>query len=69
MKCPSCGKAEVIQEISLSGIVFNRKKKIVFYCPMCPFNSKKDFQLNEDEYQLELEKKKRVNKKLITVNS
>ena len=57
MKCPKCEQGEVLMNISLSGI-FKKKKVITFYCPVCSFINKHEFELSVDDYELELNKKK-----------
>lgn len=41
LRCLSCN-SEIMKEILFSGIIFNRKKTIIYYCPLCE-NTKKEF--------------------------
>lgn len=54
IKCPKCKIEDIKQEVNLKGYIFNRRKVITFYCPLCDWQNIKIFKLNEEEYQLEL---------------
>jgi len=72
MICPKCGKAEIKEQISISGI-FTKKKMIIFYCPACKFENKKEFKISKED--MEIEKMERLNKpheiihKILTMNN
>ena len=51
MLCPKCSKGEIKEIIVFEGILFNRKKKIINYCPLCDFKNEHIFRINEDTYQ------------------
>ena len=53
--CPKCKKGYLVKEILYEGVILNRKKIIVFYCPFCDFKNKHILKLNEQQYQKELE--------------
>ncbi len=40
MLCPKCGKGELKENISFSGMFLNVKKIIITYCPLCDFKNK-----------------------------
>lgn len=63
--CPKCGKAEIKEHSSVSG-VFTRKKTITFYCPLCKFENKKEFKMSKDD--LEMEKLNLSNKPKETIH-
>ncbi len=53
LRCPKC-KAEIEVDVSHKGIIFNRKKILTYYCPLCDFENKKEFKLNETQYKKEV---------------
>jgi hypothetical protein len=63
--CPKCGKSEIKEHSSVSG-VFTRKKTITFYCPLCKFENKKEFKMSKDD--LEMEKLNLSNKPKETIH-
>ena len=51
-RCPKCNC--IIEKYEwIEGIIFNRKKIISFYCPLCDFKNDKKFKINEKQYQKE----------------
>lgn len=53
--CPECKKGYLVKETLYKGIILNRKKILIFYCPLCNFENKKVFKLNEQQYQEEIQ--------------
>ena len=58
--CPACNGAGIRKEVSLRGTIFKRKKVITFYCPLCHFENKKEFELSRDDYEAEILKKRKI---------
>jgi RNase P subunit RPR2 len=52
--CPKCKKAMLHKEEIYEGVILNRKKRVVFYCPICEFKNTLIFKLNEQQYQKEM---------------
>lgn len=55
-QCPICKKGYLVKETFFNGIIFNRIKTVIFYCPYCDFRNTHIFRLNENQYQREQEK-------------
>lgn len=53
LRCLVCN-SEVMSETLFSGMLFNRKKTIIYYCPLCDFEKKKEFKLNNKQYKKEV---------------
>jgi C4-type Zn-finger protein len=66
MKCPKCNNEELKEQVSIFGLFF-KKKKIVFYCPLCEFRNEQVFILSKEDVEVEntirlnLEKKTTIN--------
>ena len=58
IKCPKCNKTELREEVNLVGVIFARKKRLIFYCPLCDYKNVRTFDLKEEEYQAEMDKKR-----------
>jgi ssDNA-binding Zn-finger/Zn-ribbon topoisomerase 1 len=52
--CPKCKKGYLVKETLFNGIIFNRQKIEIFFCPQCDFKNKIVFKLNEQQYQEEI---------------
>lgn len=48
--CPKCKKAELRKEELYAGALLKRKKKVIFFCPLCNFENVKEFNINEQQY-------------------
>lgn len=57
--CPKCRKAYLRINISLGGIIFNRKKTIIHFCPICTFRSKNIFSMSNQQYDFEIESREK----------
>jgi len=53
LRCLVCN-SEIMKETLFSGTLFNRKKTIIYYCPLCGFEKKKEFKLNNKQYKKEV---------------
>jgi hypothetical protein len=53
--CPECKKGYLVKEVLFEGILFNRKKVIIFMCPFCSFTNKRILKLNERSFEKEIE--------------
>jgi hypothetical protein len=53
--CPRCRKGYLVKEIFYEGVIFNRRKVIVFYCPYCSFKNKHILKINEMQFQKEID--------------
>lgn len=53
--CPECKKGYLVKETLYEGIILNRKKIVIFMCPLCKFTNKRVFKLNEQQYQEEIQ--------------
>lgn len=58
MLCPKCKQGIIMCDTSLTGVIFNRKRIHTYFCPLCDFENSKEIRINENEYQVELLKKK-----------
>jgi RNase P subunit RPR2 len=65
MICPKC-KAELKEQISIRGILFWKKKEVIFYCPSCSFENKRQFKLSYKD--VDFETKDRLNKPTEKIN-
>lgn len=52
MICPKC-KAELKEQISIRGILFWKKKEVIFYCASCSFENKRSFKLSRKDIKFE----------------
>jgi sarcosine oxidase delta subunit len=59
--CPKCHKAQVREQTSIGGW-FNKKKKIVFYCPLCEWSKKKEFKITTEDLELEMKERENQSK-------
>jgi hypothetical protein len=62
MKCQKCKQGELMIQELFEGLIFNRVKKIIIFCPLCDFENIKKFKLNEDTYQNSKDKVSAVRK-------
>ncbi len=49
LRCPKCN-SEIKKEVSFFGGIFNKKKKVIYYCPLCEFESEKIFKITNQQY-------------------
>ena len=49
MICPKCLKGEIQEQISIRGILLWKKKEVIFYCPVCNFESVKVFKMSKED--------------------
>lgn len=52
MKCPECKEGELKEHISIKGF-FKKVKEIIYFCPFCSFENKKEFKLSREDLQIE----------------
>ena len=52
LRCPEC-EAEIMEEVLFYGSIFSRKKKVIYYCPLCHFENKKIFRLTNKQFNEE----------------
>lgn len=57
MICPKCNKGEIQKHISIKGFLFNRKKEITYFCPLCDFENKKTFKISKSDEEIENHKR------------
>ena len=53
MICPKCSKGEIKEQISIRGTIFNRKKEITYFCPLCDFEKIKIFKISKQDEKFE----------------
>ena len=52
MKCPKC-QNELRENVSLRRSIFKFKKIIIFFCPICEWENKKEFDISNKDYKIE----------------
>lgn len=57
MNCPNCKEGILKEDISVKGLIWNRRKIYTYFCPLCSFENSKVIKVNEDEYQAEIKRK------------
>jgi hypothetical protein len=52
-QCPKCKKGYLVRETLYEGVILNRQKVAIFFCPFCDFKNIHKFKLNEQQYKKE----------------
>lgn len=52
MICPKCKRGEVQEQTSIRGILFWKKKEVIFYCPLCNFENVRKFKVSKKDIQI-----------------
>lgn len=65
MICPKCNKAELKEHISIGKSLFCYKKEVTSFCPICEFQSKKQFKISEEDARIENEIRLNLPKEIV----
>jgi hypothetical protein len=50
--CPKCKEGEIQEQTSIRGILFWKKKEVIFYCPLCNFENVRKFKVSKKDIEI-----------------